>query len=440
MSFNPVAGPLNQGQTEAENAFFAFLFNDEKEFIISGPGGVGKTHLMGHLIDTTIPRYFDTCKLMGIEPKYTEVHMRATTNKAAEVLGKATGRPSGTIQSFLGLKVTENYDTGQAKLTKTNAWTIKYNMIIFIDECSMIDGQLYQYINEGTENCKIVYVGDHCQLAPVMETLSPVYKQGIAFYELTEPMRTNVPELQALNKQLRTTVETGIFQPIQIVPGIIDHVDDAGLAYELQQYFVTPEPVARALAFTNNRVLLYNDHIRHLRGLPPEFTVGETLVNNYAVQITRDTMLKVEDEVTILEISEQIHKDTIGVDDDGDDIDILYRNMKIRHGLGAVYDNIRLPVDREYVTNLIRWFAQRKNWNKHFGIKKQYPDLRERDGSTVYKAQGSSHNVVIIDLTDISTCRKADQTARQLYVAGSRARQRIICYGTLADKYGGLIF
>ena len=36
---------LNQGQKAAAEAFFEFLFDpNEKEFIISGPAGTGKTY------------------------------------------------------------------------------------------------------------------------------------------------------------------------------------------------------------------------------------------------------------------------------------------------------------------------------------------------------------------------------------------------------------
>ncbi|WP_285165813.1 AAA family ATPase, partial [Mycobacterium tuberculosis] len=86
------------------------------------------------------------------------------------------------------------------KVTKSNNWTVYEGIILFIDEASMIDRQLDAFIQEGTIKSKIVYVGDKNQLAPVKETLSPVYaKPNIPMYELLEPMRTSIPALQALN-------------------------------------------------------------------------------------------------------------------------------------------------------------------------------------------------------------------------------------------------
>src|SRR5690606_30589232 len=128
---------LNDGQQAAADGFFQFLFSEGKELIISGPGGVGKTFLMGFLIDEIMPRYQKTCSMMGIKTEYDEVIMTATTNKAAEVLAQATGRPTSTIHSFLNLKVQDDYTSGKSLLTKTLNWRIHSNMIIFIDEASM---------------------------------------------------------------------------------------------------------------------------------------------------------------------------------------------------------------------------------------------------------------------------------------------------------------
>jgi ATP-dependent exoDNAse (exonuclease V) alpha subunit len=46
---------------------------------------------------------------------------------------------------------------------------------------------------------------------------------------------------------------------------------------------------------------------------------------------------------------------------------------------------------------------------------------------------------VLIDATNISLCHNPSQVARMLYVAASRARHRVVFYGELAAKYGGLL-
>ena len=46
---------LNKGQQAAADGFFDFLFSGDKEMIISGPGGTGKSYLLGYLIDEIMP-------------------------------------------------------------------------------------------------------------------------------------------------------------------------------------------------------------------------------------------------------------------------------------------------------------------------------------------------------------------------------------------------
>lgn len=430
---------LNQGQKAAAEAFFTFLFSDDKEFIISGPAGVGKTYLMNFIVDCTMPRYHETCKLVGIDPVYTQVVMTATTNKAADVLAQATRRPAGTIHSFLNLTVRNDYSTGKTTLNRTRNWEVHQNKIIFIDECSMIDSDLYRAINEGTVKCKIVYVGDHCQLAPVQEKLSPVYRQNSPFYELTEQMRNSgQPALMAICQQLRETVETGVFKPIQIIPGVINHVDDYMMERAINHYFGQQTDVSRILAYTNNRVIQYNDHIRDIRGLPVLYQPGEYLVNNGPVKIGRHT-LPAEATVKVLKDHGASKIDITP------DVMLDVQRLQIMVGMGmgnadcASYADVMVPTNRDHFTALVKYFAKQKQWDRHFHLKETYPDLRPRDAATVHKSQGSTYETTFIDLSNISTCNMADQVARMLYVAFSRAKHEIVLYGDLASKYGGLI-
>ena len=426
---------LNQGQKEASQAFYKFLFNDDKEFIISGPGGTGKTLLMGHLIDTILPEYHQTCKIMGITPEYDSVEMTATTNKAAEALSLATKRPTSTIHSFLNLKVQDDYETGVQRLSRTGNWVVHQRKIIFIDECSMIDGSLLSAIHEGTHCCKIVYVGDHCQLAPVKETLSPIYTLGLPVYELTEPMRNaGQPALMALCNQLRRTVETMDFQPIKIVLGVIDWLEGPTMEAKLNSVFQTQAHHSRLLAYTNKQVVAVNDYIRDARSLGEEYTTGEALISNSAMRM-KTRMLSVEEGVTI--INQAANTEMVPISTDAY---LEVRRTDLLSNLGDRFNDVLLPVDRKHFSDLIRYYQQRKNWERYFYLKNTFPDLRQRDAATVHKAQGSTYDSVFIDLTNISTCNIPNQVSRMLYVAASRPRQNIVLYGNLADKYGGLQF
>ena len=425
---------LNQGQSDAADAFFKFLFSKDTEIIISGPGGVGNTFLMGHLIDEIMPRYQSTCKLMGIPAEYDQVVMTATTNKAAEVLSLSTGRPTETIHSFMNLKVTDDFETGESRITKTGNWQVHFRQIIFIDECSMIDSNLRNLLLEGTQSCKIIYVGDHCQLAPIKEPISPIYRSDLVFRELTEPMRNaDQPALMNLCQQLRETVETKEFYPIQLVPGVIDLLEDEEMEAEIFNHFQTQTTTSRILAYTNRRVIDLNNYIRGIRGLGSSYKQGEMLINNSAIRM-KTGMLSVEDEIEITHQSQ--HTEMLCIQGD---IELQVRYSDLRTSRGELYTNVPVPEDREHFLALIKWFQKQKNWNRYFHLKNTYPDLRPRDAATVHKAQGSTYDTVFIDLGNISTCHNPDLVARMLYVAVSRAKTRVIFFGELAAKYGGVI-
>lgn len=427
--------PLNEGQQAAADGFFEFLLNNDKELIISGPGGVGKTFLMGRMIDKIMPMYHEACALMNIPSKFQEVVMTATTNKAAEVLSVATNRPTQTIHSLMNLTVKDDYKTGKSILSKTNSWKIHYNKIIFIDESSMIDQPLLNHIREGSMDCKIIYVGDHCQLPPVMEPISPVYKTPMPFYELTQPMRNSEqPALMELCNQLRETVKTGVFKPIKIVPGVIDHLNGDQMEYEIRHYFLGTDQEVRVLGYTNRRVVQYNDHIRELRQLTTPYILGEKLINNSAVQI-RDGMMSVEEEVEIIQLNPNVEEMDVG-----DDIILEVQRADLENKFGDVYADMPLPINKDHFDKVVKYFTSQKNWNRYFYMKKTFPDLRPRDAATVHKAQGSTYDTVFVDLGDLSSCRDPNVAARLLYVAFTRARTRVVLYGDLVEKFGGLVY
>lgn len=426
--------PLNQGQQAAADGFFEFLLSDELEMGISGPGGVGKTFLMGYLIDKIMPMYFRTCQMMDIKAEFNEVVMTATTNKAADVLSAQTGRPAQTVHSLFNLKVQDDYATGVSKVTKTKSWMVHQNKIIFVDESSMIDKALYGFIQEGTLKCKIVYVGDKCQMAPVREKLSPVYKQGMRFYDLTEPMRNaGQPALQDICSLVRKSVETGEFYDLKLVPGVIDYLTDDEMPAALLADFQCPDHNNKIVAYTNSRVVEFNDYVRDIRGLPPSWVVGEFVVNNSPIRV-KTGILSVETIVKIVDMSPDTEVEMI---EPGVDLEVRFMDLENQHG--EVYAGMPVPVDSEHFSKLVRYYANRKNWERYYYLKNTFPDLRARDASTVYKAQGSSCDTIYIDLGNLSTCKDPEQAARQFYVGVSRARQRIIFYGQLAEKFGRII-
>lgn len=424
---------LNLGQEAAAEAVFQFLMSSQKEFSISGPAGTGKTHLMKHIMKTVLQTYQDACKLLEIPAIDYTIALTATTNKAAEVLAESTGFPAQTIHSFLKLKVFDDYKSGETKCEPTKEATVKSRTLIFVDEASMVDKLLHKWLHNFTDSsCKIIFLGDHCQLAPVKEDLSLVYKQPKPTSVLTEPMRNaGQPALVDLCSKLRQTVETSEFFQITEVPGVIDYLDQNQATAFVDQTFHVEDASSRILCYTNNRVKEYNGYIRQLRGHSDRFTPGEILINNTGIQIGK-TFLRVEQELVIKEVDQGTRTDVI---DDSDPNAIVQVYSVIAGDKdGAALFQLNVPTDPDHLKELTKYYARTKQWALYYKLKNNYPDLRPRDGATVYKAQGSTYDSVLVDLADLGKCTQNDQLARMLYVGISRAKSRVFLYGTLPQR------
>lgn len=429
---------LNQDQQKAVDAVFSFLMSEDKEFIISGPAGTGKTYLMQHVMKHVLEEYENACKLLGITPIDYEIQLTATTNKATEVLTQATGFPARTIHSFMNLQVKDNYSNGTTEIKPTKNFVVHHKKLIFIDEASMVDSKLYDFLQKGTDNtCKIIYLGDHCQMAPVFEKISPVYRNPKNIVHLTIPVRNaEQPELMKICSRFRNTVETLDFFEIQGAPGVVEYLDDAAAGQFIDQTFKDENPDARILCFTNARVHEYNQHIRDLRGYPDHFVKGEVLINNSAKQFGK-LMMRVEEEFIVYDDPKPVYELFADDKDPNSGFDVY----DVTLGFGNKFDpimttfEVKIPVSMDRVKTLIRHYGNQKDWDRYFWLKNTFPDLRQKDAATVYKAQGSTYETVFLDLKDIGKCKHADQVARMLYVGVSRPTTKLYLYGQLPDRY-----
>ena len=406
---------LTNCQEKAAKQFLSFLITPEKHMVLSGSPGTGKTFMLNHMIEM-LPNSHRIATIMGAEP-ITNIAVTATTNKAAEVLQERfQSIDVRTIHSTLGLTVKDNYQTGETTTIKGKNFTPLKDTLVLMDEASMADSSLLALLEEGTKhNCKIVFIGDHCQLAPVNEEKSPVFNSGYITSNLTTQMRTSdSPVLTLLNAQMRETVETGVFRKIPHVPGVIDFVNAAEMRTLLTENFIKEEkPNHKILAFTNNSVQQYNQFIRSEKGLPEQFLVGDTVVSNNVVEAGGARTI-IEKLYKVRAVGQEIHEDMV-----------KYYNVDV--GLGRY---LKQPLDYTEVTKLLKQFAAKKDWMNYFRLKNEFSDFRFAYASTVHKSQGSTYDTVYIDLEDISVCRDLSQLARMLYVAISRATTRVVFYGT----------
>lgn len=422
---------LNKEQQQSFLDVIKFINDPSQQFMtLSGGAGTGKTYFI-----TQVAKGILRHKEQG-SPLHT-VAVTATTNKAVAVIAEAIGEMISeveTVYSFMNLRVSENFSTGTVKIVPTKTWCVHSGTLLIIDECSMINSELYSWLDKGLDKtCKVLFVGDKDQLSPIKEEISPIYSQGYSLSQLTTPVRNaDQPALMALCEQMKQTVVTGIFTPIVEVPGVIDLIDGTQLKGILEREYSTEDPSRRVLAYTNKRVIEYNTHIRGLRGYTDPFVLGEILSNNssttgaghsantlYTDQLVR--IVQIISDKENLDVVQGFSVRTITMDVE----DITTGNQYTITCFADVNDR----------TEVMKHYSSGKRWDKYFQIKSSFPDLRSVAASTIHKAQGSTYDSVIVDLNDIGRCTQKSQTARMQYVALSRAKTRVYIRGHLPGRY-----
>lgn len=420
---------LNEEQRNAFTDVLAFLNDPTRKYHrVSGGAGTGKSFFISQVADNIL-------KHKNPDVELWDVGITATTNKAAAVLADAMPHRRvdiKTIYAFMNLRVSENYETGNQKIVPTRNWVIHDRVLIIVDEASMVNRALMDYIDKGTTgNCKILFVGDKNQLSPVKEDLSPVYSRPISESLLLKPVRNaEQPALMELCEQAVDTVITGKFHKIKEVPGVIDFVDGVQLQGLLEREYHTEDPSKRLLCYTNKRVIEYNGFIKTLRGYTESYNVGEIMTNNASAELVDKTRLYT-DQMVMIKSKSLVYMDSSIVP--GHDLPMIDLELEDPSS-GATYSVTVFadPPDRQEVIN---YYAGIKKWDRYFRIKGNYPDLRSVASSTTHKAQGSTYESVIVDLADIGKSTNKEQTARMQYVALSRPKSRIYIRGQLPDRY-----
>ena len=172
----------------------------------------------------------------------------------------------------------------------------------------------------------------------------------------------------------------------------------------------------RALAWTNQVAIGYNELVANALSGNSEIKLGDTAVVNKQVQKRGKYKLPTDSTVPIVGLGPW------RIDNNG----IESRTVEIYSGI-----TILQPRNMADVEPLIKAAYEKGNNEQAYIIENLYVDLRLMYSSTVNKSQGSTYDAVYIDLNDIGKCRDADQVKRMLYVAVSRARHKVVFTGDI---------
>lgn len=420
---------LNEDQRAAFADVLNFINDPTRKFHrVSGGAGTGKSYFISKVADDILKHKSPDCPLKTVA-------VTATTNKAAAVLKNSMQHRRGEIQtiySFMNLRVHNDTTDGSQRVVPTAKWVVHYATLIIVDEASMVNKVLYDYIDKGTtKDCKILFVGDKNQLAPVKENISPVYSKNHTESLLLQPVRQqNQQALMDLAEMTKDTVLTGVFHPIVEVPGVIDFITGEQMKGLLEREYLTEDPNKRVLAYTNAKVIDYNLYVRKLRGYTHYYAVGEMLTNNSSAELVDKSRLYTDQVVEVLQRGTPYRDPNIVPGHEIEMIDLQVRDPDTF----SIYE-VTVCADPENRQDVLKYWQSRKKWDRYFKFRDNVPDLRSVASSTTHKAQGSTYESVIVDLADIGKSTNAEQTARLLYVALTRPKNRLYLRGKLPERY-----
>lgn len=431
---------LSPSQQFIVDAFPNFLLSDAPCMVISGAAGTGKTFLVQQLTELA-PAQEKIVRMLDPTIKRRRFYYTATTNKAAEVLRGTLNKPTSTIHKLLGLRVRNDYKTGKQVLipSRTTGASLT-NSVVFIDEASMINDELYTKIRSCQRkyrDCKVVFIGDKYQLPPVKEDICAVFRlaHDDFFYELKEIQRqAKDSPIISLATNYRTLLDT----PSETWPeirqddkSIFRYQNSSKFAKAIRERYKKPHGLdeVKIIAWSNSRVHQYNEWIqRKVLGFEEAFPEGMSVTTNKPLVVNQKIVASTDfSELEILE-SNWAPVSIEGVEVDGWAIQLLNTTNGNTH-------TVFQPADWKHVRALQKGFQKDKNWPLYFRIKEQWADLRPIHASTVHKAQGSTYREVFIDLEDIGKNTRWRDLVRLLYVAITRASHIVHLYGNLSVNH-----
>jgi AAA domain/UvrD-like helicase C-terminal domain/SWIM zinc finger len=419
---------LSDGQCKALAELVRFLDSSDRIYLLTGFAGTGKT---------TLVQAFLTYVRSRLEKNAA---FTAFTNKAVKVLNLMSKRWELTIDcltthGLLGLKAIKYEDQIVFERDRSSGSKIDSYDLIVVDECSMINEELWEFLNEALtfgNTTKILFVGDRAQIPPVGETSSPTFDAIEKASHLTEVVRYS-GSIGVAVESIRNNLES------RDLPRFVEDISedktegiwvcDAATwekrlikACSSDDWRRDPN-FARAIAFTNARVASINERTRaQVYGVgAPQIVGGERLIANSPFNSDQYGLsIQTSDEVTV----RSVHVGKLG-------------QFKTWFVEALTDDNkiIMLPVldkgDRTLFQDQLKEYKTRKDWFRYHNLLGQFADMAYAFAITAHKSQGSTFQNVFLDMKDMSKMpkgRSVKERNQLIYTAATRSAKRLFIY------------
>lgn len=474
---------LNDQQKSALYELEKFIEDYGTEITLSGYAGTGKSTIIG-IFSKWLDHRIGRGNIVYTAPTHRanvitkQNNPNATVYTLSALFGFTPDTDIAMEQGSLDLRELEFRSKNQVKYEP--------GQLIIIDEASMVQDGLYEYIQKivAKDGVSVIYVGDSAQLRPVKsDHISKVFtSDGVPQITLTKVERTGdnpiLKEATRLRQGEGLSYQTDINDRGQ---GILYTSDNASIDENLKQIVTSEEFNAdplhfRVLTATNAAVSAYNSKIRSLRygKFAKPFVKGD-IIMGYSNKLRKpDGSYKLVNSGDY--VIQNVTDTTVKFKTDKGDIEFKAFKLSIRPTGGTVMDDFQLTViDRnepdsklfevvEYKDRLWKMAKEAKqngqiskyrdlvqmafNIDNELNITKNLEDNQGRlkirkaidygYAQTVWKSQGSTYSKVLILSNEIDTFgygKDAMQLRNELrYVAVSRAKNFVIINSEAENK------
>lgn len=474
---------LNDQQKSALYELEKFIEDGGTEITLSGYAGTGKSTIIG-IFSKWLDHRIGRGNIVYTAPTHRANVITKQNNPNANVytLSALFGfTPDTDIAMEQG-----SLDLRELEFRSKNQVKYEPGQLIIIDEASMVQDGLYEYIQKivAKDGVSVIYVGDSAQLRPVKsDHISKVFtSDGVPQITLTKVERTGdnpiLKEATRLRRGEGLSYQTDINDKGQ---GVLYTSDAAVIDENLKQIVSSEEFNAdplhfRVLTATNAAVSAYNSKIRSLRygKFAKPFVKGD-IIMGYSNKLRKpDGSYKLVNSGDY--VIQNITDTTVKFKTDKGDIEFKAFKLSIRPTGSTIMDDFQITViDKnepdsklfeivEYKDRLWRMAKEAKqnkqiskyrdlvqmafNIDNELNITKNLEDNQGRlkirkaidygYAQTVWKSQGSTYSKVLILSNEIDTFgygKDVMQLRNELrYVAVSRAKNFVIINSEAENK------
>lgn len=405
---------LSRDQADAFESIVQWLMTPDEPFmVLSGSPGTGKSYLINHVYDMA-PKI---AKILGLP--MLSVYVTGATNKSLALL--PTEAHPETIHRFMKLRVEYDYSAvpPKAKLIQKGIPNLLRNSLVIIDECSMIDGHVFDLICKQLKHTKVLFVGDKHQLPPVKSNYSPAFVAGFPQVDLTKNQRILLKDSALFDTvdKLKLGVEA---QKILISFSEDPTLEVVNTEQDFVEKYRNTEGNKQILAYKNATVNNYCALLEHGSAVQDyEPDIGDSVYTVFFVRSYESVPIPTQSIFTVvgkhtmtvnLRPGEDVEL-TVVVTDTGLSIPILSRNRRKQLETKIKKDSLISQDKRGYLFKMLG---------------ESIAELRPLHSCTVHQSQGSTVDTVFVDYDDIVSGKSKATAARLLYVAVSRARKKAV--------------